>query len=141
MSRKNVILTALVGVMLVSTGVFGYLAFQLSVATQTAMATGDAVQASPMTWLTMIASLFGIPISGGAAALVAWLMKTAKDGLPSAPGSDVIRRVVSTGEIGVYLYLTTKAVGGEKVALIAAARALCDRQRDEWFPAEGAPAP
>lgn len=77
MSKKALVVSGLLGMMVVSLGTFACLASGLLHASQVAMATGDPVTASPFTWITLVASLFGIPVTGGAAAIVAWLMKAA----------------------------------------------------------------
>lgn len=77
MSQKSWIVAGLVGVMLLSLGSCAYLVSGLVHAGQAAMATGAPVEASPGTWVTLVLSLFGVPVSGGAAAIVAWLMKAA----------------------------------------------------------------
>jgi hypothetical protein len=77
MSRKSVIVSVLSAACLVSVMVAAWLISGLVPASQAAMATGEPLAASSATWFTLIASLFGVPLTGGAAGLVAWLMKAA----------------------------------------------------------------
>lgn len=93
-------------------------------------------------FIPMLGSLGGI-----AGAIIAFLRRPSVDGIRPIINSirpvtneagESIRQAVDVGEIGVYVYLVSKAEGDEKASLITAARLLCDKIRDEMFPVDPA---
>ncbi len=75
MTRKTAIVSALIAAMLVSLSVCVWLTSGLLSSSSGAMSSGEPVAASFGTWATLVASFLGMPLTGGAAGLVAWLMK------------------------------------------------------------------